>query len=657
MLTMRSALRTATFAGLCLLAATAHAQTALGTGFTYQGLVRLADAPVAGPADFQFSLWTAPNAGTQVGSTVAVNGLTLEDGRFTCHLDFGAAALNGDERYLQIAVRSPAGSGSFTTLAPRQRLTGTPYAVQTRGIFVDPAERVGIGTTAPTEMLHVAGGNLRLDRGANTESLTRNLTIGGARGLAGADFGQLDFANFDAGATALDYVGARIAARNAGDDDGELRFSTTSGGVLAERVAISPAGNLGIGVSTPSSPLSFANQLGEKIRLWGSGTNHFGFGIQGSLMQLYTDVQGADIAFGFGSSGAFTERMRVKGNGRVGIGTSTPQNPLHVVGNGDTLALEGTDHTFIEMFPDGFAAGRKAYIGFPGPTNDNIVINNETATGNIILRGSGNVGINLAPNATPTADLEVGGSVQVGDELLVPNGTIRRGGSAPSTTDLGLYSGTSGAWMRLVTNSGPIQFFTNSTQGAAVTPAVDSSVMTILANGNVGVGTSNPVAKFDVAGVARVNTLEIDAGADVAESYDVAPALTARGATPPTPGVVVSIDPRAVGKLVVSSTAYDTRVAGVISGAGDVQPGLVLAQPGTVADGDHPVASMGRVWCLVDADANGPVAAGDLLTSSATPGHAMKASNRELAPGATIGKAMSSLERGRGLVLVLISLQ
>ncbi len=121
--------------------------------------------------------------------------------------------------------------------------------------------------------------------------------------------------------------------------------------------------------------------------------------------------------------------------------------------------------------------------------------------------------------------------------------------------------------------------------------------------------------------------------------------------------MVVSIDPRQVGKLVVSSQALDRRVAGVISGAGDVRPGLTLSQPGTVADGEHAVAAVGRVWCLVDADANGPVQAGDLLTTSETPGHAMRVDDGMSAGGAIIGKAMSSLEKGRGLVLVLVSLQ
>ena len=90
-------------------------------------------------------------------------------------------------------------------------------------------------------------------------------------------------------------------------------------------------------------------------------------------------------------------------------------------------------------------------------------------------------------------------------------------------------------------------------------------------------------------------------------------------------------------------------------GAGGLQAGMVMAQHG-VADGGHPVALTGRVWCWCEASA-APIGPGDLLTTSGTPGHAMKVSDYAKAQGAILGKAMSSLERGRGLVLVLVTLQ
>ena len=122
------------------------------------------------------------------------------------------------------------------------------------------------------------------------------------------------------------------------------------------------------------------------------------------------------------------------------------------------------------------------------------------------------------------------------------------------------------------------------------------------------------------------------------------------------PGSVVSIDPASPGDLCLSSSAYDRRVAGIISGAGGVKPGMLMGQRGTEADGQHPVALTGRVYCKVDAS-YGAIEPGDLLTTSPTTGHAMMVTDHAKATGAILGKAMTSLDSGRGLVLVLVSLQ
>jgi hypothetical protein len=83
---------------------------------------------------------------------------------------------------------------------------------------------------------------------------------------------------------------------------------------------------------------------------------------------------------------------------------------------------------------------------------------------------------------------------------------------------------------------------------------------------------------------------------------------------------------------------------------------MMMGHTGSAADGDYPVALTGRVYCWADA-ANGSIGPGDLLTTSDTPGHAMKVTDHAKAQGAILGKAMSSLENGKGLVLVLVSLQ
>ncbi|NBC19104.1 MAG: hypothetical protein GVY18_17515 [Bacteroidetes bacterium] len=168
-------------------------------------------------------------------------------------------------------------------------------------------------------------------------------------------------------------------------------------------------------------------------------------------------------------------------------------------------------------------------------------------------------------------------------------------------------------------------------------------------------GTSVINLDADYNGDSRVTTqeLEITGGSDLAEPFDVAPAP---GRAAPEAGMVVTIDPETPGRLAVSDGAYDPLVAGVISGAGGIETGLLLRQEGSIADGAVPVALVGRVYVRVDAS-YGPVRPGDLLTTSPTPGHAMRVTDRARAHGAVLGKAMTALDEGTGLVLVLVSLQ
>jgi hypothetical protein len=107
--------------------------------------------------------------------------------------------------------------------------------------------------------------------------------------------------------------------------------------------------------------------------------------------------------------------------------------------------------------------------------------------------------------------------------------------------------------------------------------------------------------------------------------------------------------------LKLSDRPYDTRVAGVVSGANGINPGIQMQQQGLIEGGKN-VALTGRVYVQADAS-NGPIKPGDLLTSSTNPGHAMKVSDHAKAQGAILGKAMTGLKDGKGMVLVLVTLQ
>lgn len=134
-------------------------------------------------------------------------------------------------------------------------------------------------------------------------------------------------------------------------------------------------------------------------------------------------------------------------------------------------------------------------------------------------------------------------------------------------------------------------------------------------------------------------------GADLAEEFDL---LDDRDVDPGSVVVLAGGD-----GVRLSDEPYDHRVAGVVSGAGDFRPGVVLGRRSGSAR--RPLALSGKVWCKVDADC-ASIDVGDLLTTSSTPGHAMKASDPARSFGSILGKSLASLPSGRGLVPVLVTL-
>lgn len=140
------------------------------------------------------------------------------------------------------------------------------------------------------------------------------------------------------------------------------------------------------------------------------------------------------------------------------------------------------------------------------------------------------------------------------------------------------------------------------------------------------------------------------ANGDCAEEFDLSASAHERDFEP---GSIVVLDGR--GAVRPCAEEYDGCVAGVVSGAGDYRPALVLDRRRAGAP-RVPVALVGKVFCKVDAR-YGPVRVGDLLTTSATVGHAMKASDRDRAFGAVLGKALRPLDEGCGLIPVLVALK
>jgi hypothetical protein len=175
------------------------------------------------------------------------------------------------------------------------------------------------------------------------------------------------------------------------------------------------------------------------------------------------------------------------------------------------------------------------------------------------------------------------------------------------------------------------------------------------ASGFWGITLYGDQKKLIVQNDSGKDTIELDgntgdivlANADCAEDFEILESAIIE------PGTVMVIEEE--GKLRQSMKSYDKRVAGIISGAGDCKPGIVLDKKQSCGS-RRPIALMGKVFCKVEGDTF-PVEAGDLLTTSDVPGHAMKAADPMRTFGAVIGKALRSLKAGKSLIPILIALQ
>ena len=141
------------------------ALVALGNGFTYQGRLTDGGGPASAVYDIRFILYDADAGGSQVGPTVEKDNLTVSNGLFSTELDFGAAAFDGNARWLEISIRPGASAGAYTVLSPRQPVNPVPYASYAKN--VGPHDHLG-----------------ETWNGANQTSLKiQNTTPGGSNGL------------------------------------------------------------------------------------------------------------------------------------------------------------------------------------------------------------------------------------------------------------------------------------------------------------------------------------------------------------------------------------------------------------------------------------------------------------------------------------------
>jgi hypothetical protein len=327
-------------------------------------------------------------------------------------------------------------------------------------------------------------------------------------------------------------------------------------------------------------------------------------------------------------------------NGKLGIGTAAPGAPLHLVRNDSSTVQQsfrveqsGTGDAQMSFVLTGVYGWS---MGVDNSDGDRFKINRGTSPGalnDLTLNNMGFLGIGTND---PKKVLHVEANTNGNHDLWVRN----------------TGTGTAGLFLTANGDQASYKFYSFGTSLGIWDINAAANRWVITSNGNMGVGTSTPSTKLDVNGEATVKVLNITGGSDLSESFKASHPQKQEI----EPGMILSIDPANPGELLVSTEPYDRKVAGIVSGAGGLETGLVMGQQGTLAHGKYPVALTGRVYCLADAT-QGTIEPGDMLTTSSIPGHAMKVRDHDAATGAVIGKAMTGLDNGTGMVLVLVSLQ
>ncbi|MDP7610419.1 MAG: hypothetical protein QGH19_01475, partial [Candidatus Woesearchaeota archaeon] len=360
-------------------------------------------------------------------------------------------------------------------------------------------------------------------------------------------------------------------------DDGSMTLSDA-------KLTVSDDGNVGIGTTSPAAKLTVL-ESGDVI----AGYFFNAAGATSPALKAFKNSlsSSSDPVFSaFNGDAAGTEIFRIEASGNVGIGTASPGTRLHMIGSEDGLALRldndgtgGRDYTIESTAgSSGYGQGRLAFV-------------DQAVGARMVIDSSGYVGIGTDD---PAQNLQVKGIVGF------------------ETTDATNY------WAVYAYTDDTLRFNYNGSGNDEVT---------ILSDGKVGIGTSSPKTKLHVNGAGRFECAAtwVDQGSyidcsDYAEMYKINQEELLE------PGDVLVIGNN--GLLEKSKDAYETRIAGIYSTSpgqliGSKQ-GIIIGNSADYSDDEGvPLSLAGRVPVKVTLE-NGNIEPGDLLTTSSTPGHAMK---------------------------------
>jgi len=597
---------------------------AQGTAFTYQGRLNSGANPVNGSYDMKFTLYPDPGlpagGGPPIAGPVIINPVAVSNGLFTVNIDFGPGIFQGQPGWLEFGVRKQGDTSPYQTLSPRQSVTPTPYALYAPSAGV--ANNVLVTATVQGQSLNIGLGNLVSGSygsvgGGNNNTASGGLSVvaGGAGNVSSGMFGAV-------GGGSNNVANGNISAVAGGEGNQAIGDHAFVGGGF-RNFAMGPYNTVGGGINNVADP-SFSTVSG------GSGNSAINFGavVGGGGTNI---ASGLDATVAGGSSNLASGNFSSVGGGLINGATN------------DYATVSGGSYNTASAYGavgGGFrnvASGNWATV--PGGSLNTASGANSLAAGsyaNAMHRGSFVWGdsqpYNFSSSGNDQFCIRAQGGVQ-----LDPKTSLFFGFSTRQM--LNLYDVAYGIGVQNYT----LYQRTAATGGFAwYAGGIHSNAQ----NDPGSAGTT--LMTLDNGGKLTVNCLTLLGGCDVAEPFEMSSAEIPKGA-------VVVIDKANPGQLKRSLEPYDTRVAGVVSGANGINPGLQLKQLGALESGIN-VALSGRVYVQADAS-YGAIEPGDLLTTSSTPGHAMRVSDHTRAQGAILGKAMTGLKEGQGMVLVLVSLQ